>query len=143
MGPLSLLFALHGAIILFAGLVGGLFFARAIKRRTGEVAWRVVHAGGCAGGALLLAIAVPLQWVSLSSILTLALAWGFLLGTYLLVSGMFVAAIWNTRGISGGGTPLNRLVNGLYGAGAALSLAASALLIVGLLRAYCCAPALS
>src|SRR4029077_1874841 len=120
MAPVSVLLALHGAIILFSGLVGGLFFARAIKRASGEVAWRVVHAGGCAGGALLLAIAVPLQWVSLPGILTLVLVWSFLLGTYLLVSGMFVAAIWNTRGIPGGGSPLNKLVNGLYGAGAVL-----------------------
>ncbi|HXS31011.1 MAG TPA: hypothetical protein VN755_09270, partial [Steroidobacteraceae bacterium] len=79
MSPVSVLFALHGAIILFSGLVGGLFFARAIKRGSGEVAWRVVHAGGCAGGALLLALAVPLQWVSLSTIPTLMLIWSFLL----------------------------------------------------------------
>ncbi|HXR52945.1 MAG TPA: hypothetical protein VN762_12475 [Steroidobacteraceae bacterium] len=141
MSPVSVLFALHGAIILFSGLVGGLFFARAIKRGSGEVAWRVVHAGGCAGGALLLALAVPLQWVSLSTIPTLMLIWSFLLGTYLLVSGMFVAAIWNTRGIPGGGRFLNRLVNGLYAGGAVLSLTGSALLILGLFNATCCAPA--
>lgn len=43
MTPLSLQFALHGAVLLMAGLTGGLFFARAIKQRRGEVAWRVVH----------------------------------------------------------------------------------------------------
>jgi hypothetical protein len=60
---IPVLLALHGSIILLSGLVGGLFFARAIKRSFGEVAWRVVHAGGCAGGTMLLAIAIPVQWV--------------------------------------------------------------------------------
>src|SRR5689334_23282184 len=57
--PLALQFALHGSIALLLGLIGGLFFARAIKTRHGEVAWRVVHAGGCSAGAMLLAIAMP------------------------------------------------------------------------------------
>jgi hypothetical protein len=47
MTPIALQFALHGSIALMSGLIGGLFFARAIKRKHGEVAWRVVHAGGC------------------------------------------------------------------------------------------------
>jgi hypothetical protein len=135
----SLLLALHGSIILLSGLIGGLFFARAIKKSVGEIAWRVVHAGGCAAGAMLLAIAVPVQWVSLSNTLNVVLVWAFLLGTYLLVAGMFVAAIWNTRGIPSGGSALNRLVSTLYSVGTLLSLAASALLVFGLLRTYCCA----
>jgi len=132
----SLLLALHGSIILLAGLLGGLFFARAIKQSSGEVAWRVVHAGGCAAGAMLLAIAVPVQWASLPDAAELVMVWSFLLGTYLLVVGMFVAAIWNVRGIPGGGVLLNRLVNGLYAAGTVLSLLAATLLVIGLLRAY-------
>lgn len=134
MSPGSVMLALHGSIILLSGLVGGLFFARAIKQSSGEVAWRVVHTGGCAGGAMLLAISVPVQWVSLPDILELLLIWGFVLGTYLLVAGMFVAAIGNSRGIPGGGSPLNRLVSGLYAVGTLLSLAACVLLILGLLN---------
>ena len=140
MTSISVLLALHGSIILLSGLVGGLFFARAIAKRSGEVAWRVVHAGGCAGGTMLLAIAIPVQWVVLSESLVLGMIWSFLLGTYLLVTGMFVAAIWNTRGIPGGGSPLNRLVNGLYALGTVLTLAGCVVLVVGLFRAYCCAP---
>lgn len=132
----SVLLALHGSIVLMSGLVGGLFFARAIKQSKGEVAWRVVHAGGCAGGVMLLAMSVPIQWVSLSRALELALIWSMLVGTYLLVSGMFVAAIWNTRGIPGGGNSLNRLVSVLYAAGTVLSLVGCALLVIGLLRSY-------
>jgi hypothetical protein len=134
----SLLLALHGSIILLSGLIGGLFFTRAIARSSGEVAWRVVHAGGCAAGAMLLAIAVPLQWALLPELLLTALIWSLLIGTYLFVAGMFVAAIWNTRGIPGGGNRLNRLVRALYGIGAVLSLAGSVLLTAGLFRSYCC-----
>ncbi len=83
---------------------------------------------------MLLAIAVPVQWVSLADSLVLFMVWSFLLGTYLLVAGMFVAAIWNTRGIPGGGSSMNKLVSGLYAAGTVLSLVAGALLVVGLLR---------
>lgn len=137
MAPNSLLLALNGSIILLSGLVGGLFFARAIKHSSGEVAWRVVHAGGCAGGTMLLAIAVPAQWVSLRPALELALVWSLLLGTYLLVIGMFVAAIWRARGIPGGGSGLNRLVSGLYGTGTVLALLGCGLLVFGLFRAYC------
>ena len=137
---ISVLLALHGSIILLSGLVGGLFFARAIKRSSGEVAWRVVHAGGCAGGTMLLAIAIPVQWVLLSHSMVRLMVWAFLLGAYLLVAGMFVAAIWNTRGIPGGGGPLNRLVNGFYAVGAVMTLAGSVLLVLGLLRGYYLAP---
>lgn len=126
------LLALNGAIILFSGLVGGLFFARAIRSSAGEVAWRVVHAGGCAAGAMLMAIAAVMQWVTLSAVLRSMMVWSWLLGTYLLVSGMFVAAIWRKRGIPGGGSGLNRLVHGLYGAGSLLSFLACGLLIIGL-----------
>ena len=120
----SVLLALNGSIILLAGLVGGLFFARAIARASGEVAWRVVHSGGCSAGAMLLALAVPVQWVTLADALVLALVWSFLI------------AIWNTRGIPGAGSLMNRVVNILYGAGTALSLAGGVLLVAGLLRTH-------
>ncbi|MFO0699553.1 MAG: hypothetical protein U0236_10005 [Nitrospira sp.] len=136
MTPYSVLLALHGSIILLSGLVGGLFFARAIKQSSGEVAWRVVHAGGCAAGVMLLGISVPVQWISLPDMMALVLVWSFLLGTYLLVVGMFVAAIWSVRGVPGGGVRLNRLVNGLYAAGTVLSFIACILLVVGLARTY-------
>ena len=135
--PDSLLLALHGSIILLSGLVAGFFFARAIARSSGEVAWRVVHAGGCAAGTMLLAIAVPLQWVSLPGHVADLLFWSLLTGTYLLVVGMFVAAIWKTRGIPGGGQFANRVVRVLYAAGAVLSLVGCVLLVVGLFLACC------
>ncbi len=134
MTQLELQLALHGSVALLSGLIGGLFFARAIKLRRGEVAWRVVHAGGCSAGAMLLAIAVPSQWVTLGEALKIAMGAGFIIGTHLLVLGMFVAAIWETRGIPGGGSWLNRLVSTLYGVGTILTLMGGALLVLGLLR---------
>lgn len=134
MTPLAVQFALHGSITLMLGLIGGLFFARAIKHKRGEVAWRVVHAGGCSAGAMLLAIAAPSQWVHLSQSLQVSMALGLIGGSYVLCFGMYVAAIWDTRGIPGGGSPLNRLVSALYGVGTIMSLAGAALLVIGLLR---------
>jgi hypothetical protein len=133
MMPLALQLALHGSILLMAGLIGGLFFARAIRLKRGEVAWRVVHAGGVAVGAMLLALAVPSQWMTLGSSARLGLGIGFIGGSYLLCLGMFIAAIFDTRGIPGAGPPLNRLVAGLYGLGTVMTLAGCALLIIGLL----------
>jgi hypothetical protein len=135
MAHLSMHFALHGAVVLLSGFIGGLFFARAIKRQQGEVAWRVVHAGGCSAGAMLMALAVPAQWVVMVPWLQGLMAAGLLLGTYLLVLGMFVAAIWNARGIPGGGRLVNRVVSALYAAGTVLSLLGGALLVFGLATA--------
>jgi hypothetical protein len=134
MTPLALQFALHGSIALLAGLIGGLFFARAIKQRRGEVAWRVVHSGGCAAGAMLLAIAIPSQWMTLGTTSALTMAIGLIGGSYLLCLGMYIAAIWDSRGIPGGGAPVNRVVSALYGTGTAMTLLGGALLVVGLLK---------
>jgi uncharacterized membrane protein (UPF0136 family) len=134
MTPLALQFALHGSIALFSGLVGGLFFARAIKLKHGEVAWRVVHAGGCSAGAMLLAVAAPSQWLAMSAVTNITMAIGLIGGSYVLCLGMYVAAIWDVRGIPGGGTALNRLVATLYSIGAIMTLLGGALLAIGLLR---------
>lgn len=134
MTPLPLQFALHGSIVLLGGLFGGLFFARAIGQSRGEVAWRVVHAGGCSAGVMLLAVAVPSQWMTLEAIPSIIMSVGFIVGTYFLCLGMYIAAIWDTRGIPGGGAPLNRLVSGLYGIGTVMTLIGGVLLVYGLLR---------
>lgn len=117
-----------------SGLIGGLFFARAIKQSRGEVAWRVVHAGGSSAGTMLLAIAVPSQWVDLSDASKVVMGIGLIVGTYMLCLGMYVAAIWNTRGIPSGGASLNRLVAALYSVGTVMTLIGGVLLIAGLLR---------
>lgn len=59
---------------------------------------------------------------------------GFIAGSYALLFGMYITAIWDTRGIPGGGSLLNRLVAWLYPAGAVLTLIGCALLVLGLVR---------
>jgi hypothetical protein len=127
--------ALHGAIVLMVGLLGGLAFSRAIQSGKGEVAWRVVHSGGCMGGVMLLAAAGVLRFVALPP-------WGLLLfaglvvgGTYTLVAGMVVAAWTGDRGLGGGGSRANRVVHLLYLVGTVATLAGNGLLILGLARA--------
>lgn len=127
-------FALHGAILLMSGLIGGIFFARAIRIRRGEVAWRVVHSGGCAAGAMLLAIAAPSQWVGVGDFARISMGAGLIGGSYVLCLGMYIAAIRGARGIPGGGSSLNRLVSMLYAAGTVMAMVGAAVLIVGLLR---------
>jgi hypothetical protein len=83
---------------------------------------------------MLLAIAMPSQWVTLSRTLAIAMGIGFIVGSYLLCAGMYVAAIWDVRGIPGGGSRLNRVVSALYAAGTILALFGSVLLTLGLLR---------
>jgi hypothetical protein len=79
---------------------------------------------------MLLAIAVPSQWIALGIIPSVTMGVGLIGGSYLLCLGMYIAAIWDVRGIPGGGAPLNRLVASLYGAGTAMTLVGSALLVI-------------
>jgi hypothetical protein len=134
MAHIAMHFALHGAIVLLAGLIGGLCFVRAIRRGQTEVAWRVVYAGGCGAGVMLLALAVPAQWVVMPPVLQGLMLVALVLGTYLLVIGMYVAALRDARGSPGGGMA-HRVVTQLYAAGTITSLAGCALLVFGLLRA--------
>jgi hypothetical protein len=134
MDQLAVHFALHGAVVLASGLVGGLLFARAIKAGRGEVAWRVVHSGGSMAGVMLLAVASALRYVTLPPLALALLAWTLIGGTYLLVVGMVVAAVTGGRGLAGGGSPANRFVYLLYLLGSVASLAGCGLLLVGLIR---------
>lgn len=134
MTTLALQFALHGSIVLMLGFIGGMFFARAISRSRGEVAWRVVHAGACSAGAMLLAIAVPSQWATLNGVAQFIVGFGLIGGVYAFCLGMLLAAVWAERGIRREGPPRNRLVSSLYSVGTALSLAGGALLMGGLMR---------
>ena len=97
-----------------------------------EVAWRVVHAGGCMGGVMLLAVASVLRLVALpmwGQALLVALLGG---GTYGLVAGMVIAAWTGERGLARGGSRANRVVHVLYLLGTVATLAGGGLLVVGL-----------
>jgi hypothetical protein len=134
MEPFAFHFVLHGVIVLSTGLVGGLLFARAIKSGHNEVAWRVVHSGGCSAGVMLVAVSSGLRYVALPLAGHALLAWTLIGGTYALVIGMVVAATTGCRGLSGGGSIGNRVVNFSYLTGTVTTLAGCGLLLVGLLR---------
>jgi hypothetical protein len=70
----------------------------------------------------------------LGGALKVAMAIGLISGAYILCFGMYIAAIWDARGIPGGGVPLNRLVSGLYALGTVMTLVGSVLLTFGLLK---------
>jgi hypothetical protein len=63
-------------------------------------------------------------------------AWTLIGGTYALVTGMVVAALTGSRGLTGGGSTANRLVNLLYLSGTVATLAGCGLFFVGIVRAF-------
>lgn len=132
---LKIALALHGSLILLVGLLGGVFFAKAITSGKGEVAWRVVHSGGCMAGVMLIAFVPVLPLLVLPVWGLHCFVWSFALGTWLLVIGMVIAAAKDSRGLEEGGSPWNRLVNRLYGIGTVFSFIGAAFLIVGLVLA--------
>ena len=127
-------FVLHGAVVLWTGLAGGYFHARAINTGQHEVAWRVVHSGASMGGTMLLAMAWPLRFVELPAWGIGTLAWTLLGGTYFLVAGMIIAAITGDRGIASGGGRINRLVHFLYALGGSAALVGCSLFLIGVAR---------
>jgi uncharacterized membrane protein (DUF485 family) len=113
---------LHGLIILLLGLLGGIPFASAIKRKENEVAWRVVHAGSSMGGVMLIAIGGLISRLNVLVSFNLFLSWGIIIATYLFVIGMILAAIYNERGLERGKSGFKaKLIYSLYSVGAILS----------------------
>ena len=129
---LKTLLALQGALILAASLLGGVFYAQAIRKEEREVAWRVVHSGGSMAGVMLLAFVPIIPLLALPTWGLHCFVWSFSLGTWLLVIGMNIAAFTGNRGLERGGSPLNQLVRRLYSIGTAFSFVGVAFLLVGL-----------
>ena len=134
MNNYDLLYFLHGLIILMVGLIGGYFFAHAIKKKDGgEVAWRVVHSGGCAAGVLLIALGGVINRLAILDLMNSFILWGVVSSTYLLIIGMVIAAISGERGIGnseGKKSSLWKIVYYLYGVGALVSILSIGTLIV-------------
>ncbi len=127
--------AFHGVLVLIVSLVSGRWFSKAIITGGNDVAWRVVHSGGSMGGIMLIAFSslVPIivlpQWASTLFI------WLMILGTWLFIIAMLIAAITGERGLKTGGSLINRGVYFSYLIGALFSLIGCGLLLVGLYRA--------
>lgn len=119
MAFLAMHFATHGALIVLVALLAHLWKAR----RQGSA--YVPSAAGNNPGVVLLAVAVPAQWVLLPLSLQALLLLCFIAGAWLLLVGDVLLA-----------TPRVRVATKLCNAGTALTLAGCGLLASGLIRAF-------
>lgn len=128
---LSQQLVLHGSLVLLTGFLGGMFFARAIKRGKGEVAWRVVHAGASMAGIMLIALAPVIPQLGLPPWAANLIAWSLIIGTEAFVVGMILAAFSGHRGLSRSGGGSNRIVWACYALGTVLTLIGCSALALG------------
>jgi uncharacterized membrane protein len=116
------------------GLVGGFFFARAIKQNNGrEVAWRVVHSGSSVAGIMLIGLGGVINKLSNSDFLNSIILWSVVISTYLLIIGMVIGAVTGERGIGNNKEKQNstwKIVYYLYGIGALFSILSIGILII-------------
>jgi len=125
---MSGLLLFHGALVLLLGLLAGAPYGRAIAggasvRRT--EAWRAAHSGLIGTGLMTLVFGLMLRgWraegalVEVAALSAIASAWAFSVA-------MTLAAASGQRGLSAGGTMVNRLVFGGYVVGVLGSLGAA------------------
>lgn len=113
--------AINGIIILFEGVMGGFWFASAIKRQTGrEVAWRVVHSGGSMGGIMLMAFAAVWHMFDFKGY-GKVLALGQIISAHLFMLAMIAAAVTGIRGLRSGTAFLEKAIYITYGIAALIS----------------------
>ncbi len=113
--------AFNGLLVLFMGLVGGYAFSKAIQHTPErEVAWRVVHSGGCMAGVMLLAFAASWHILDFGSFSAL-FAIGLISSTYLFMLAMFVAAITGKRGLRSSAVGIEKGIYLVYAVAAFIS----------------------
>jgi uncharacterized membrane protein len=118
---MEFLLLFHGLIVLFACVTAGFAFSKAIRHQPeSEVAWRVVHSGGSMGGIMLMAFSAVWGKLNLND-WSFYLGYGLLISTYLLVLGMFIAALTGKRGLNSQAQGIEKLVFICYGVGGTLS----------------------
>jgi len=111
---------LHGATVLFIGLLCGIPFAVAAGSAWGEGAvraWRVAHAGMVAVGVMLLAIGAILPRLRLGDRPAAMLVWSLAASAYSFTLGVLVAAFGDVRDLKAAGPALNGVVFVAYVAG--------------------------
>lgn len=126
---------IHGVLVLVVSLMSGRWFSKAITSGGNEVAWRVVHSGGSMGGIMLIAFSSLLPHLVLPQWAVSLFIWTIILGTWLFIIAMIVAAITGERGLKAGGSLINRGVYFGYMFGAIFSIAGCGLLLAGLFGA--------
>jgi hypothetical protein len=125
---------LHGAILLFAGLVCGVPFAVAAGHAWGEEpvrAWRVAHTGAVTIGVALLAIGGIVHRLDLGKGARRVLLFSLLVAGYTFGFGIVIAAVGGTRGLAPTAPALNVVVFLVYMAGTMATFVASSLVTAG------------
>lgn len=127
------LLILNGVIVLYASVVGGYAFAKAIKTNPErEVAWRVVHSGGSMAGIMLIAFGAAWNYIQLG-VYEKPIVWSIIISTYLMVVGMFLAAITGKRGLRSESTGIEKIIYLLYAIGGILCTAALTGILIGMI----------
>jgi len=127
------LLILNGVIVLYASVVGGYAFAKAIKTNPErEVAWRVVHSGGSMAGIMLIAFGAIWKHIQVGSYEKM-IVWSLIASTYLMVLGMFLAAITGKRGLHSESKGIEKIIYLLYAVGGMLCTLALTGILVGLI----------
>lgn len=124
--------AFHASVVLSAGLLYGMPYAKSIKQgASAQVinSWRVAHLSIPIGATLMFAIAALLPSFAVGAIVKWGIVGSLLVSSYAFCIATPLAAITGNRGLAGGGTGLARLVylGNIVGAGS--SLIAAALLV--------------
>lgn len=135
MDRLAVHLALHGALVLTAGIAGGLLLYRVMLRGKPEAAWHLVHAGGTVRGVLLIALAGIIQLLPLPLWLLTIFAWLIIASIWASMFAMFIAAASGERGLRFEGSGRNKLVYLFYALHIVTIVPACGLLIVGLIDA--------
>lgn len=103
---------LHGAIIVFMGLLFGLPFGVAVTAGWGEEsvqAWRVAHAGMVAVGLLLLVFGVALRYLVLGQREASWLVWSLVVSAHAFALAVLIRGIAGGKGFQPTGPILNWL----------------------------------
>ena len=108
---------LHGAIVLFVGLLCGIPFGAAVGNAWGDEAvraWRVAHSGGVMIGLMLITIGAILHRLLLGNRAASVLVWSLVASAYSFTLGLVVAATAGVRGLRATGPALNWVVFAAY-----------------------------
>jgi len=91
-----------------------------------------VHSGGSMAGVMLIAFGAAWNYIHLGSYET-TIVWSLIASTYLMVLGMFLAAITGKRGLHSGSKEIEKIIYLLYASGGILCTLALTGILVGLI----------
>ncbi len=125
---------LHGAIVLFIGLLGGIPFVLAVGNDWGAEAvraWRVAHSGGVVLGLMLLVVGAVLHRLLLRDRVASVLVLSLVASAYSFTFDLVVADTGGGRGVKAVGPALNWAVFVAYLVGSLGAFLGVALVIHG------------